>query len=73
MDIERGKTMNKFADVFNENMTNDEANLILFEIAKTIKEEDKSDLIEAWKENNHKIFARIDREYGDLVLTNNNV
>ena len=67
MDIERGKTMNKFADVFNENMTNDEANLILFEIAKTIKEEDKSDLIEAWKENNH------DREYGDWVLTNNNV
>lgn len=65
--------MNKFASLFNENMTDIESSNILFKTAKEVSKEEKKELLEAFKENSLKISKRIEREYGRLMMTNSNV
>lgn len=65
--------MNKFASLFNENMSDVESSNILFETAKKVSNEEKKELLEAFKENSLKISKRIEREYGRLAMTNSNV
>lgn len=65
--------MNKFTLLFNENMTEIEAANVLFSNAKKVSEEEKTELLEAFKDNSLKISKRIEREYGKLTMTNSNV
>ena len=65
--------MNKFASLFNENMSDVESSNILFKVAKKVSNEEKKELLEAFKENSMKISKRIEREYGRLAMTNSNV
>jgi len=65
--------MNKFASLFNENMSDVESSNILFKTAKKVSNEEKKELLEAFKENSLKISKRIEREYGRLAMTNSNV
>ena len=65
--------MNKYASLFNENMTEIEAANILFKMTNEVPDNDKEELFEAFKENDWKICKRIDRENGFWVLTNSNV
>lgn len=65
--------MNKFASLFNENMSDVESSNILFKIAKEVSNEDKKELLEAFKENSIKISKRIEKEFGRLAMTNSNV
>ena len=65
--------MNKFASLFNENMSDVESSNILFKTAKKVSKEEKKELLEAFKENSLKISKRIEREYGRLAMTNSNV
>ena len=65
--------MNKYASLFNENMTEIEASNILFENAKKLSKKEREELLKAWEENDWKICKRIDKENGFRVLTNSNV
>ena len=65
--------MNKFASLFNENMSDVESSNILFITAKKVSNEEKKELLEAFKENSIKISKRIEKEYGRLAMTNSKV
>lgn len=65
--------MNKFTKLFNENMSDIESSNVLFKVAKKVSDEEKKELLEAFKENSIKISKRIEREYGRLVMTNSSI
>ena len=65
--------MNKYASLFNENMSDVESSTILFKIVEKLSEDEKKELLEAFKDNSLKISKRIEREYGRLTMTNSNV
>ena len=54
-------------------MSDVESSNILFKVAKKISNEEKKELLEAFKENSIKISKRIEKEYGRLAMTNSNV
>ena len=59
---------NKYGYLFNENMTELQANTVLFENAKNLNDEEKKELLEAWSKNNGLITKRELKEHGDNIV-----